>query len=93
MLAFMERGHWEQHIRRSRIFYKKKHGIMLQAIEQHFGNRAKVVGQGAGLHIVLELAEGLKDEAVFIEQARQRVFLPADAKPHIVAFLPEPELY
>ncbi len=71
MITFMERGHWEQHIRRSRIFYKKKHELMLQAIEQYFGDKAKVIGQGAGLHIVLELAKSLKDEALFIDQVEQ----------------------
>lgn len=72
MIRFMERGHWEQHIRRARIFYKKKHGIMLKAIEEYFGNKAKVIGQGAGLHIVLELAESLKDEVTFLVQAQQQ---------------------
>ncbi len=72
MIAFIERGHWEQHLRRVRIFYKKKHDLMLQAIEQHFGGKAKVVGQGAGLHIVLELTEGVKNEAAFIRRAKQR---------------------
>lgn len=71
MTTFMERGHWEQHIRRSRIYYKKKHGSMLQAVKQHFGRRAQVIGQGAGLHIVLELANDLKDEARFIARAKQ----------------------
>ena len=61
MIAFMERGHWEQHLRRVRIFYKKKHDVMLQAIRQYFGSRARVIGQGAGLHIVLELAKRIED--------------------------------
>ncbi len=71
MISFMERGHWEQHIRRARIFYKKKHGIILKAIEEYFGGKAEVIGQGAGLHIVLELAESLNDEATFLDQAQQ----------------------
>lgn len=44
---------------------------MLQAIEEYFEEKAKVIGQGAGLHIILELAESLKDEATFIDQAQQ----------------------
>jgi len=72
MINFMERGHWEQHIRRSRNFYKKKHEVMLKAIEQYFGRRVKVIGQGAGLHIVLELNESLNDELAFIERAKQK---------------------
>lgn len=72
MIAFMERGHWGQHLRRARIFYKKKHDLMLQAIEQCFGSRATAIGQGAGLHIVLELTDGLSSEAAFIERAKQQ---------------------
>ena len=72
MISFMEQGHWEQHLRRVRIFYKKKHDLMLQAIEQCFGNKAKVIGQGAGLHIVLELADRIKIEPGFFERAKQR---------------------
>lgn len=72
MISFMERGHWEQHLRRARIFYKKKHDLMLKAIEQNFRGKAKVIGQGAGLHIVLELTSTVKSEAAFIERAKQR---------------------
>ncbi|APG26566.1 GntR family transcriptional regulator [Syntrophotalea acetylenivorans] len=72
MINFMERGHWEQHIRRSRNFYKKKHEIMLQSIGEYFGRKAKVIGQGAGLHIILELAESLNDELAFVERAKQK---------------------
>lgn len=71
MILFMERGHWEQHIRRSRIFYRKKHEIMLEAIEKNFGRKATVIGQGAGLHIVLELNECLDDEVTLVERAKQ----------------------
>lgn len=69
MIVFMEQGHWEQHLRRVRIFYKKKHDIMLQAIDQCLGNKAKVVGQGAGLHLVLELTNKINDEAGLVERA------------------------
>lgn len=71
MIAFMEQGHWEQHLRRVRIFYKKKHDLMLQALDHYLGDKAKVIGQGAGLHLVLELSEGLKDEAGLVERAKQ----------------------
>jgi len=72
MILFMERGHWEQHLRRCRIFYRKKHGAMLKAIEQSFGSRVKVIGQGAGLHVVLELTDGLSDETGLIGRAKQK---------------------
>lgn len=71
MILFMERGHWDQHLRRCRIFYRKKHKVMLKAIEQFLGPSGKVIGQGAGLHIVLELTNGLTDEASLIDRARK----------------------
>lgn len=72
MIAFMEQGHWEKHLRRVRLFYKKKHDLMLQTIDHYLGNKVKVIGRGAGLHLVLELTEGLKGEAGLIERAKQR---------------------
>jgi len=72
MILFMERGHWDQHLRRCRIFYRKKHGAMLKAIEQSFRSSAKVISQGAGLHVVLELTDGLTDEAGLIDRTKQK---------------------
>lgn len=72
MARFMEQGHWERHVRRMRIIYKKKHDILLQAVEQHFGSRAAVVGQGAGLHVVLQLLDGNPGETEIIRRAGQQ---------------------
>ncbi|HXV20540.1 MAG TPA: PLP-dependent aminotransferase family protein [Desulfuromonadales bacterium] len=72
MILFMERGHWDQHLRRCRIFYRKKHGVMLKAIEQSFRSSVRVIGQGAGLHVVLELTDGLTNEAGLIDRAKQK---------------------
>jgi GntR family transcriptional regulator/MocR family aminotransferase len=72
MANFMEQGHWERHIRRMRIIYKKKHDILLQSVETHFGKHAVVIGQGAGLHVVLMLPDTLHSEAEIIGRAQQK---------------------
>ncbi|MEI7815864.1 MAG: PLP-dependent aminotransferase family protein [Desulfuromonadales bacterium] len=72
MTAFMEQGHWERHIRRMRMIYKKKHDILLQSVETHFGKRAVVVGQGAGLHVVLMLPETSHSETEILGRAQQK---------------------
>jgi len=72
MAKFMEQGHFERHIRRMRIIYKKKHNALLQAIEHHFSSKATVVGQGAGLHVVLQLHEGNSGEPEIIHRAEQK---------------------
>ena len=72
MANFMEQGHWERHIRRMRMIYKKKHDILLQSVETYFGIRAVVIGQGAGLHVVLMLPDTQHSEAEIIDRARQK---------------------
>lgn len=72
MAHFMEQGHWERHIRRMRMIYKKKHDILLRSVATHFGSRAVVTGQGAGLHVVLMLPDTLHSETEIIDRARQR---------------------
>ncbi|MBT0653979.1 PLP-dependent aminotransferase family protein [Geomobilimonas luticola] len=71
MAKFMEQGHWMRHVRRMRILYQKKHDTLLRAIAHHFGSRATVIGQGAGLHVVLQLHEGHAGEAVIIKRAER----------------------
>jgi GntR family transcriptional regulator / MocR family aminotransferase len=67
---FMERGHWDRHVRRMRILYKKKHDTLLRSVSRHFGARATIVGQGAGLHVVLQLAGHDLGERELIQRAR-----------------------
>jgi GntR family transcriptional regulator/MocR family aminotransferase len=72
MANFMEQGHWERHIRRMRMIYKKKHDILLRSVETHFGKRAAVIGHGAGLHVILMLPDTSHSEAEFIDRAQQK---------------------
>jgi GntR family transcriptional regulator/MocR family aminotransferase len=72
MARFMDQGYWERHVRRMRIMYKKKHDTLLQIVEQHFGTSATVVGQGAGLHVVLQLLNDNPGEAEIIRRAEQK---------------------
>lgn len=72
LAKFMEQGHWERHVRRMRTIYKKKHDALLRAVEHHFGPQAVVVGQGAGLHVVLQLSGNTPGEEEIIERAQQK---------------------
>jgi len=76
LAKFMEQGHWDRHIRRMRGIYRKKHDAMLWAINEHFGGLASVVGQGAGLHVVVKLSGATCGEAEIISRAQQKgIFL------------------
>lgn len=72
LTKFMEQGHWNRHIRRMRTVYQKKHDTLLRAVECHFGTRAVVVGQGAGLHVVLQLSGDTPGEVEIIDRALRK---------------------
>ncbi len=69
MAKFMAEGHWQRHIRRMRISYQKRHDALLQSLARHFGELATVVGQGAGLHLVLQLHDRSLAEADILQRA------------------------
>jgi GntR family transcriptional regulator/MocR family aminotransferase len=52
--------------------YKKKHDAIIHSIDRHFGDQVKILGQGAGLHLVLELANSFLDEKELISRAWEK---------------------
>jgi GntR family transcriptional regulator / MocR family aminotransferase len=54
LYLFMKNGHFTRHIRKMRKIYHEKHKTLLSAIEDFFGDQVQVIGQKAGLHILLQ---------------------------------------
>ncbi|MDU4694898.1 MULTISPECIES: MocR-like pyridoxine biosynthesis transcription factor PdxR [Paenibacillus] len=67
---FMQEGHFERHIRRMRNLYRKKNRQLVASLAFHFGERAAVTGDSAGLHVILSLRSRLP-EAQLLQMARQ----------------------
>jgi GntR family transcriptional regulator/MocR family aminotransferase len=53
---FLREGHLERHIRRMRRLYKRRRDALLEALDRHFGRRAVVRGDAAGLHLTVRLS-------------------------------------
>jgi GntR family transcriptional regulator/MocR family aminotransferase len=70
LARFIELGHWERHVRRMRIVYKNKHDSLVRSVQEHFGSKAEIVGQGAGLHVVLRLLADKPDESEIVSRAQ-----------------------
>lgn len=66
---YMARGHWERHLRKVCLQNKKRHDITIKAITECFGNRLKIHGNNAGLHLLLEFTMG-ETEKWLIEKAK-----------------------
>lgn len=62
LARFMADGHWEKHIRKICLSQKKKHDILIDAIKQNMGNKVRIYGHQAGLHILLEFLDGQQED-------------------------------
>jgi GntR family transcriptional regulator/MocR family aminotransferase len=52
---FIEGGHLERHVRRSRARNAARRAALVAALERHLGGAAELLGTGAGLHGVLSI--------------------------------------
>jgi len=68
---FMSLGHWDSHLRKICLSNKKKHDLLVRTIHDLMGDRVIIHGRNCGLHIMLELTNGLS-EAALIKRAENR---------------------
>ncbi len=54
LAAFMHEGHWDRHVRRTRILNQKKHQAMRDALIRYLGATGRIVAEGAGLAILIQ---------------------------------------
>lgn len=71
LARFIEDGHFEKHINRMRIFYKKQRNFLIDAINSsELSNLVKIHEADAGLHFLMEVKTRLSDEEL-IKKARK----------------------
>lgn len=61
---FMHLGHWDSHLRKICLSNKRKHDILIHTIHELMGDKVTIHGKNAGLHILLELNNGLCEEEI-----------------------------
>ncbi len=62
LAEFLHQGKMDQHVRTMRKRYAQKREILLESIEELFTDDVRVLGDAAGLHLVLELENRIFDE-------------------------------
>lgn len=67
---FIVQGHLDRHVRRMRKLYERKRKTVIEALTNHFGNRISVLGDAAGINVVMRIKTGLSDDAI-VQQAAQ----------------------
>lgn len=64
---FMYLGHFDTHLRKVCLSNKRKHDILVHTINEVMGNKVIIHGKNAGLHILLELNNGLKEDEIIMK--------------------------
>lgn len=68
---FINEGHLESHIRRMRILYAQRRQILTQALAEQLEDQVTVMGDNAGLNMMVQFHTRLSNEEI-IDRAAQR---------------------
>ncbi len=61
---FIEAGHLESHIRKMRSHYDRLRQTLVQALQQHFGSRVDILGEKAGIHVMVRFSLDMSGEEI-----------------------------
>ncbi len=67
---FMKSGYFEQHIRKMRTLYAKKHKKIVDSINKVFGSHAHIIGDHAGVNLTLRVNRP-HSESDLIQRAKE----------------------
>jgi GntR family transcriptional regulator/MocR family aminotransferase len=90
---FMSNGHWEAHIRKMRKVYRQKQFTLISMIQKMMGTHVTIIGEDAGLHILLRVHNGMDEQKLIATAQKEGVqvypvspfwALPAQAEPSMV---------
>lgn len=75
MTEFIHQGHFARHIRRTRVLYAERRNALVDAIRNELGPKFEIVGGEAGMHVVVLLPDGLRDEEIAVRAAKRKLWL------------------
>lgn len=58
---FLAQGLFDKHLAKMRTIYRKKQQTLLAAIRSHFSEEFEIIGENAGLHIIVKLPKRLSE--------------------------------
>lgn len=61
---FITEGYLERHLRRMRTLYDKRRQALVRALNHYFEDRAAILGENAGMHLMVKLQTKFSDEEV-----------------------------
>lgn len=70
---FIAEGHLERHIRKMRTIYERRCQVLVQALNLHFGEKVTILGEKAGIHLMVKLHSHFSDEEIIQRAAKMGV--------------------
>ena len=70
LTEFINEGHLESHVRRMRSLYNQRRQTLVQALKQYFGNSVTILGENAGMHLMVRFHTDLSDEQIVLQAAQ-----------------------
>lgn len=67
---FLNRGHWEKHIQKMKVVYRKKRDVLITTISKHFPKSVEVIGEDSGCHLTLRLNNGMTEQEAIDQTAK-----------------------
>jgi GntR family transcriptional regulator / MocR family aminotransferase len=70
---FIAEGHFARHIRRMRVLYGERRRVLVDSIDKELGSTVNVLGDEAGMHVAMTLANQSRDTEIAQRAARQNL--------------------
>jgi GntR family transcriptional regulator / MocR family aminotransferase len=77
LASFIRMGYFSRHIRRMRRLYEERRRVLVEAIQEEFGNSCELVGAEAGMHITLLVSDKVRDTEIAAKAAEKKLWLSA----------------
>lgn len=68
---FINKGYLERHIRQMRKLYDRRRKALMQALETYFGKQITILGENAGLHLMVRFNTEFSEQE-FVAKAQQK---------------------
>ncbi|NEP11403.1 MAG: PLP-dependent aminotransferase family protein [Symploca sp. SIO2C1] len=90
LVDFLNEGHLESYIRRMRTHYNQLRQILVQTLKTYFDQRVTILGEKAGIHLMVRLKTKLSDEEIIHRAAEVGVSM-VTAQPYYLKNKPKGE--
>lgn len=82
---FINEGHLASHIRKMRNLYNHRRQALVAALKQYLGKKVTILGENAGIHLMITIETNLSDQEIVDRAAQVGVGLTSSRKYYLQA--------